>query len=86
MINYRLIAIASAILGVLLTIDGIYMVAVKYNQGETQLLNLPDGWIVIISAGVLFVVAIIAVVLAARSPQAARSTPATRTEVEAEKG
>jgi hypothetical protein len=86
MINYRLIAIASAILGVLLTIDGIYMVAVKYNQGETQLLNLPDGWIVIISAGVLFVVAIIAFVLAARSPPAARSTAATRAEVEAEKG
>jgi len=86
MINYRLIAIDSAILGVLLTIDGIYMVAVKYNQGETQLLNLPDGWIVIISAGVMFVVAIIAVVLAARSPQAARSTPAARAEAEAEKG
>ena len=86
MINYRLIAIASTILGVLLAIDGIFMVAVKYKQGETQMLNLPDGWIVIISAGILFVVAIIAFVLAARSPQAARSTPATRTEVEAEKG
>jgi hypothetical protein len=85
-INYRLIAIASVALGILLTVDGIYMVAVKYNQGETQMLNLPDGWIVIISAGILFVVAIIAFVLAARSPQAARSTPAARSEVEAEKG
>ncbi len=86
MINYRLIAIASAILGILLAIDGIYMVATNYNQGETQMLNLPDGWIVIISAGILFVVAIIAFVLAARSPQAARSTPVARSEVEAEKG
>ena len=86
MINYRLIAIASAILGVLLTIDGAFMVATHYNQGETQMLNLPDGWIVIISAGILYVVAIIAFVLAARSPQAARSTPAAGAEVEAEKG
>lgn len=65
--NMRLIAIVSAILAVLLIADGIYMVVTKYNQGETQAFNLPDGWIVIISAGVLVLVAIIAFVLSTRS-------------------
>lgn len=74
--NMRLIAIVSAVLAVLLAIDGIYMVVTHYNGGETQALNLPDGWIVIISAGILAVVAIIAAVLSARSH------PTTEAEVQ----
>ena len=87
----RLITIISAILAVLLIVDGAYMVATKYNGGETQALKLPDGWIVIISAGILVVVSIIAFVLSTRSqPSAAASTstettaPAVQSEAEPE--
>jgi hypothetical protein len=62
----RIIAIVSAILAVLLIADGIYMVATNYNQGETQAFNLPDGWIVIILAGVLVLITYTGVFLNAR--------------------
>ena len=87
----RLIAIISAILAVLLIVDGAYLVATKYNGGETQALKLPDGWIVIISAGILVVVSIIAFVLSTRpQPSAAAPTstettaPAVQSEAEPE--
>ena len=75
------IALIGVILGILLVADGIYMVVSKYNGGETQAWNLPDGWISIISAAVLLLASLIAFVLSARS-----TTPplAVMPEVEAE--
>ena len=82
----RRIGIIGMILGVLLIADGIYMVAAKYNGGETQAWNLPDGWIIIISAAVLLVASILAYVLPARSRQAQQSVKASvPSEVEPEK-
>ena len=75
----RLITIISAILAVLLIVDGAYMVATKYNGGETQALKLPDGWIVIISAGILVVVSFIAFVLSTRSQPSAAAPTSTET-------
>ena len=76
------IAIIGAILGLLLIADGIYMVAAKYNGGETQAWNLPDGWIIIISAIVLLVVSVLGYVLSSR-PQRS-STEVTEPVVPAE--
>lgn len=79
------IALIGAILGLLLVADGIYMVVSKYNDGETQAWNLPDGCIVIISAAVLLIASLLVYVLPSRSQQAAPSaTPAIKAEVEAE--
>lgn len=71
----RRIALVSAILGVLIVGDGIYQLIANYNSGETQdLLHLgkvmlPDGLTLIISGAVVLIVAIIAFLLPARSPQ-----------------
>ncbi|HEX7734235.1 MAG TPA: hypothetical protein VF458_05220 [Ktedonobacteraceae bacterium] len=83
------IALIGAILGVLLVVDGIYMVASKYNDGETQAWNLPDGWIVVISAAVLLIASALAYVLSSRSAQSARSSqsvpePVIKAELETE--
>ena len=78
------IAIIGMILGVLLVADGIYMVATKYNSGETQAWNLPDGWIIVISAAILLIASILAYVLPSRSQQT--TTPTTTQEVETEQG
>lgn len=69
------IALIGAILGLLLVADGIYMVASKYNDGETQAWNLPDGWIIIISAAVLLIASALAYVLSSRSAQSTRVAP-----------
>jgi hypothetical protein len=79
--NMRLIAIISTVLAVLLAVDGIYMVVTNYKQGETQAFNLPDGWIIIISAGVLVVVAVIALVLSMRTRLPGGKSTMTGTEV-----
>jgi hypothetical protein len=71
----RRIALIGGILGLLLIADGIYMVASKYNGGETQAWNLPDGWIVIISAAILLVASVLAYVLSSRSLQTATGAP-----------
>ena len=81
------IALIGAILGLLLVADGIYMVVSQYNGGETQVWNLPDGWIVIISAAVLLVASLLAYVLPSRSQQVTTSAapkPAIKAEMEAE--
>ena len=80
------IAIIGAILGLLLVADGIYMVASKYNGGETQAWNLPDGWIIIISAVVLLIASVLAYVLPSRSRQATTeiSEPLVTAEIETE--
>ena len=69
-ITLRRIAIITAILTVLIAIDGIYMLVTRYNQGETQNFNLPDGTTVLIAAGLLLVCAIVAFVLSTRSRSA----------------
>ena len=71
----RRIGIVSLILGVLIVADGVFQQIVQYNDGETQnLLNLKgvtltDGVTLIISGAVVLLVALLAFVLAARSPQ-----------------
>ena len=81
------IALIGAILGLLLIVDGIYMVVSQYNGGETQAWNLPDGWIVIISAAVLLVACVLAYVLSGRSsPQTATQKPVATSEVEPGQG
>ena len=79
------IALVGAILGLLLIVDGIYMVASKYNGGETQAWNLPDGWIIIISAIIMLVASLLAFVFSSRSQQTAGLVPVVSSEVEAEK-
>jgi uncharacterized membrane protein HdeD (DUF308 family) len=76
------IAIVGIVLGVLLVADGIFMIATKYNSGETQAWNLPDGWIIIISAVILLVASILAYVLPSRSRQTTKTetTPEVGTE------
>lgn len=87
------IALIGAILGLLLIVDGIYMVISRYNAGETQAWNLPDGWIVVISAAILLVASLLAYILPLRpqhlpslSQKASAPTPepAIKAEVEAE--
>jgi hypothetical protein len=82
------IAIVGIILAIILAVDGIYMVATQYNGGETQAWNLPDGWIIIISAAALLIVSLVALVLSSRSKtqQTVGAEPAAKAEVEAEKG
>ena len=74
------IALVGGILGVLLVADGLYMVATNYNDGETQLFGLLDGWIVVISAGILLLASLLAYFFVGRSakpaaPQSATSQP-----------
>ena len=84
--SLRRIGVIGLILGILLVADGIYMVVSKYNGGETQAWNLPDGWIIIISAAVLLVASVIALVLPSRSRQTTVAASRIKSEVEAEKG
>ena len=65
--NLRLLGIIGAVLTVLLAADGIYMLVSRYNGNETQNFHLPDGATVLIAAGILLVVTIIAFVMSARS-------------------
>ena len=81
----RRVGVIGMILGILLIADGIYMVVAKYNGGETQAWNLPDGWIIIISAAVLLVASILAYVLPARSrpsPQSVKTSAPSDVEPE----
>ena len=82
------IAIIGIILAVLLAADGVYMVATQYNGGETQAWNLPDGWIIIISAAALLIVSLVALVISSRSKtqKTVATEPTVKAEVEAEKG
>lgn len=84
--NLKRVGMIGLILGILLVADGIYMVVSQYNGGETQAWNLPDGWIIIISAAVLLVASIVALILPTRSRQTTVAPSRIRSEVEAEKG
>jgi hypothetical protein len=72
------------ILAVLLAADGIYMVATKYNSGETQLLGLLDGWIVVISAGIVLLASLLAAAFTGRSAKTATPQPVAKPEVASE--
>lgn len=65
------IALIGALLAVLLIADGIYMLVSRYNSGETQAWNLPDGWIIIISAVIL----LLAFAVSSRPQQVSTSSP-----------
>ncbi len=65
--NLRLLGIIGAVLTVLLAADGIYMLVSRYHDNETQNFHLPDGATVLIAAGILLVVTIIAFVMSARA-------------------
>jgi heme/copper-type cytochrome/quinol oxidase subunit 2 len=65
--NLRLLSIIAGVLTVLLAIDGIYMLVSKYNGNETQNFGLHDGATVLIAAGILLVITIIAFVMSTRS-------------------
>jgi hypothetical protein len=65
-ITLRRIAIIGAVLTVLVAIDGIYMLVSHYNGNETQNYHLPDGATVLIAAGLLLVLTIVAFVLSNR--------------------
>ena len=84
--SMRRIGFVGLILGILLVIDGIYMVASRYNSGETQAWNLPDGWIIIISAAVLLAASLLALVLPSRSQKTRDAQPGMKSEVGQEKG
>lgn len=78
------IVLVGVILAVLLAADGIYMVVTNYNGGETQLFGLLDGWIVIISAGIVLVASLLALVLTGRPATTATPQPAAKPEVKSE--
>lgn len=65
--NLRLLGIIGAVLTVLLAADGIYMLVSRYNDNETQNFHLPDGATVLIAAGILLIITIIAFVMSARA-------------------
>jgi len=82
-IALRRIANITAILTVLVAIDGIYMLVTRYNQGETQNYNLPDGATVLIAAGLLLVFTIVAFGLSIRTSRTV-AEPEVKTEAEPE--
>ena len=65
--NLRLLSIIAGILTLLLAIDGIYMLVSQYNGNETQNFGLHDGATVLIAAGILLVITIIAFVMSTRA-------------------
>lgn len=69
------IALIGALLAVLLIADGIYMLVSRYNSGETQAWNLPDGWIIIISAVILLLASLLAFAVPSRPQQVSTSSP-----------
>ena len=66
-VTLRRIGIAGAILTVLLAIDGIYMLVARYNDGEVANYNLPDGATVLIAAGIVLIVTVVAFLLSMRA-------------------
>ncbi|HLZ55638.1 MAG TPA: hypothetical protein VKR06_01720 [Ktedonosporobacter sp.] len=67
--NYRFISIAGLILTVLLAIDGLFMVISNYKPDDTSnnTLHMSDGVTVLVAAGLLLIVTIVAFVLSRRS-------------------
>jgi Na+(H+)/acetate symporter ActP len=79
-ITLRRIAIVGAVLTVLVAIDGLYMVFANYKPDDTSNngfgnFHPSDGQTVLIAAGLLLIVTIVAFVLSARShPEEAEPT------------
>lgn len=65
--NLRLLSIIAGILTAILAIDGIYMLVSHYKDNETQSFGLPDGATILIAAGILLVITIIAFVMSTRA-------------------
>ena len=71
-VTLRRIAIVGAILTVLVALDGLYMVLANYKPGDTSnngflSFHPSDGQTVLIAAGLLLVVTVIAFVLSSRA-------------------
>ena len=71
-VTLRRIAIVSAILTVLIAIDGLYMVLVNYKPDDTSgngfaSFHPSDGQTVLIAAGLLLVITVVAFILSARA-------------------
>lgn len=79
--NLRLLGIIGAVLTVLLAADGIYMLVSRYKDNETANFGLPDGATVLIAAGILLVVTIIAFVMSARANAAGMVATPVASEV-----
>lgn len=70
-VTLRRIAIAGAILTVLVALDGLYMVLANYKPGDTSnngflSFHPSDGQTVLIAAGLLLVITVIAFILSSR--------------------
>ena len=84
-VTLRRIAIVSAILTVLIAIDGLYMVLVNYQPDDTSnngfgSFHPSDGQTVLIASGLLLVITVVAFILSAR----AKVEPAGEQEVRPE--
>ena len=84
-VTLRRIAIVGAILTVLVAIDGLYMVLVNYKPDDTSnngflSFHPSDGQTVLIAAGLLLVVTVIAFILSNR----AKAESSVKQEVEPE--
>ena len=71
-VTLRRIAIVSTILTVLIAIDGLYMVLVNYKPDDTSnngfaSFHPSDGQTVLIAAGLLLVITVVAFILSARA-------------------
>lgn len=88
-VRLRRTAIAAAILTVLVGIDGLYMVLSNYHPGDTSNngfgnFHPSDGQTVLVAAGLLLVVTIIAFVLSTRTQsKSGEQTPKAESEVNA---
>jgi membrane protein implicated in regulation of membrane protease activity len=71
----RLIGIVGIVLTVLVALDGIYMLATNYKPDDTSgnALHLADGTNLLIAAGLLLIISIVAFVLSRQA--ARRGTP-----------
>lgn len=61
------IAIFFAIVTVLVAADGLFMTLTKYHPDDVNGFSLSDGGTILLSAGIMAIVTIVAFVLAARS-------------------
>jgi Na+(H+)/acetate symporter ActP len=87
-VTLKRIAIAGAILTVLVAIDGLYMVLANYKPDDTSgngfgSFHPSDGQTVLIAAGLLLVITIIAFILSSRAQQKVESPVKQEVEPEA---
>ena len=70
--NLQRVAIVSAILTVLLGLDGVYLVATNYAPDDTFNYNLSSGGTVLVAAGLMLIITVAAFVLSRRAPTSAQ--------------